>query len=123
MKKVKKEEERASKARPNIEDAPDVVTRDDVACTSANRAPELAGAVRAMFCGSRPSPRFEAAASRKSSLAQLLPSGSGQGPDRHVTTQSLLLPSLPPLGSSRWPLDATFTTSRLISSTFVLAVC
>ena len=49
MKKVKKEEERASKARPNIEDAPDVVTRDDVAHYLRESRPELAPEV--LFCG------------------------------------------------------------------------
>ena len=46
---VKKEEERASKARPNIEDAPDVVTRDDVAHYLRESRPELAPEV--LFCG------------------------------------------------------------------------
>ena len=49
MKKVKKEEERATKARPKIEDAPDVVTRDDVAHYLRESRPELAPEV--LFCG------------------------------------------------------------------------
>ena len=49
MKKVKKEEERASKSRPEIEDAPDVVTRADVAHYLRESRPELAPEV--LFCG------------------------------------------------------------------------
>ena len=49
MKKVKKEDERASKARPQIQDAPDVVTRDDVAHYLRESRPELAPEV--LFCG------------------------------------------------------------------------
>ena len=49
MKKVKKEDERASKARATIEDAPDVVTRDDVAHYLRESRPELAPEV--LFCG------------------------------------------------------------------------
>ena len=49
MKKVKKEEERTLKARPKIEDAPDVVTRDDVAHYLRESRPELAPEV--LFCG------------------------------------------------------------------------
>ena len=49
MKKVKKEEEKSSKARPQILDAPDVVTRDDVAHYLRESRPELAPEV--LFCG------------------------------------------------------------------------
>ena len=49
MKKVKKEEEKASKVRPNIEDAPDRVTRADVAHYLRESRPELAPEV--LFCG------------------------------------------------------------------------
>ena len=49
MKKVKKEEEKASKSRPEILDAPDRVTRADVAHYLRESRPELAPEV--LFCG------------------------------------------------------------------------
>ena len=49
MKKVKKEEERASKSRPEIPDMEDRVTRDDVAHYLRESRPELAP--EGLFCG------------------------------------------------------------------------